>query len=83
MKEPKVQIAVNAQKEIAELLDDLDGLLKNPDVGASLTERGINTSLALCIASGLRAYLEGNKGQAADDLATAAEEIAARLAPKT
>jgi hypothetical protein len=78
-----MQVGVSAHKEIAEALDDLDGLLKNLDVGAWLTERGINTSLALCISAGLRAYLEGHKGQAAEDLATAAEEISARLATKT
>jgi hypothetical protein len=75
-----MQAGVDARKEIEQTLDDLDCLLKNPDVGAKLTERGINISLALCIAAGLRAYLEGKKGQAAEDLATAAEEISARLA---
>jgi hypothetical protein len=77
-----MQKASGAPKKIEQLLDEIDSLLKKPDVGATLTERGINTSLALCIASGLRAYLEGKKAQAAEDLGTAAEEIAARLAPE-
>jgi len=65
--------------ELAELLDELDSVLKHPEVDAHLTARGINTSLALLVADGLRAYLEGRKQEAADDLITAAEEIAARL----
>jgi hypothetical protein len=72
-------IAENADKELGELLDELDALLKNPDVGALLTSRGINTSLALLVADALRAYLKGNKREAAEDLSTAAEEIASRL----
>ena len=68
-----------AEKELDEVMDDLDALLKNPEVGALLTERGVNTSLAIVIADGLRSYLEGKKEEAADDLGTAAEEIAARL----
>jgi hypothetical protein len=69
----------NAGAELAQLLDELDSILKQPDVVAHLTARGINTSLALLVADGLRAYLEGRKKDAADDLGTAAEEIAARL----
>jgi hypothetical protein len=65
--------------ELEELLDDLDGVLKQPEIDAELTSRGINTSLALLVADGLRAYLQGRKKEAADDLSTAAEEIAARL----
>jgi len=73
-------IAESADKELSELLDELDALLKNPDVGELLTGRGINTSLALLVADALRAYLKGNKRDAAEDLSTAAEEISARLA---
>jgi hypothetical protein len=73
-------IAETADKELGELLDELDTLLKNPDVGALLTGRGINTSLALLVADALRAYLKGNKKEAAEDLSTAAEEISSRLA---
>lgn len=69
----------NAGEQLAELLDELDTILKQPDVDAHLTARGINTSLALLVADGLRAYLQGRKKEAADDLGTAAEEIAARL----
>ena len=71
--------AESGEKELAELMDELDALLKNPDVGAQLTARGINTSLALLVADALRAYLKGNKREAAEDLSTAAEEIASRL----
>ena len=69
----------NAGAELAELLDELDTVLKRPEIDAHLTARGINTSLALLVADGLKAYLEGRKKDAADDLGTAAEEIAARL----
>jgi hypothetical protein len=68
-----------ADKELDELMEELDALLKNPDVGARLTARGVNTSLALLVADALHAYLKGNKREAAEDLSTAAEEIAARL----
>jgi hypothetical protein len=73
-------MAESADKELDELMEELDTLLKNPDVGATLTARGINTSLALLVAEGLHASLKGNKREAAEDLSTAAEEIAARLA---
>jgi hypothetical protein len=62
-----------------DLLEELDELLKNPDLNASLNARGVNSSLALLVADALREYLQGNKAQAAEDLETAAEEIAARL----
>jgi hypothetical protein len=68
-----------AGDQLAELLDELDKVLKRPEVDAHLTSRGINTSLALLVADGLRAYVQGRKKDAADDLGTAAEEIAARL----
>jgi tripartite-type tricarboxylate transporter receptor subunit TctC len=66
--------------EIDELFDELDQLLKNPDVNAALAARGVNTSLAMVAADGLRAYLKGDKARAAEDLSTAAEEIASRHA---
>lgn len=72
-----------AMREMAELLTELDQLLKNPDLGADLADRGLNISLALVAASGLRAYLEGRKEEAAEDLGTAAEEIRTRLASRT
>jgi hypothetical protein len=73
-------IEANGDQDLVVLIDQIEDLLKDPGIGARLTSRGINASLALVAAQGLRAYLEGNKRQAADDLATAAEEIEARLA---
>jgi hypothetical protein len=70
-------------KELDEVLEDLVTLLKNPDVVSELTARGINTSLALVGAEGLQAYVHGDKTRAAEDLATVAEEIAARAATKS
>jgi hypothetical protein len=66
--------------ETFEVLADLDTLLKNPDVGAVLADRGVNISLALVAVEGLRAYLEGDKVRAAEEFATVAEEVASRLA---
>jgi len=72
-------VSENAEKELNEVLEELDTLLKNPDVVGVLTSRGINSSLALLIADALRSYLKGDKREASEDLATAAEEIATRL----
>jgi hypothetical protein len=66
--------------ELEDLFDELDTLLKNSEVGATLAGKGINISLAIVAADGLRAYLRGDKARAAEELATAAEEIGARLA---
>ncbi|WP_437336937.1 hypothetical protein [Sorangium sp. So ce394] len=66
--------------EVAAVFDDLETLLKNGDVIAALTARGINASLALLAADALRAYLAGRKAEAAEDFATVAEEIRGRLA---
>jgi len=74
MAEPK-----NASAEIEALFDELDQLLKNSDVGAELAEKGVNVSLALVAAEGLRAYLQGDKARAVEELGTAADEIASRL----
>lgn len=71
-------IRSRAMREIDEVLDDLDTLLKNNEVGAELAERGVNIALALTAAAGLRAYLHGDKGAAIEDLGTVLEEIAAR-----
>jgi flagellar motor protein MotB len=65
--------------ELSDLLGELETLLKNPDVGAALAARGVNVSLALVAADGLRAYLTGDKKVAAEDFDTVAEEIATRL----
>lgn len=69
-----------ALAELEDVFDELDVLLKNPEVGAALAESGVNVSLAMVAADGLRAYLQGNKVRAQEDLSTVAEEIAARLA---
>ena len=67
-------------REIDELFDDLDTLLKNGDVQTTLAGRRVNTSLAMLVADGLRAYLRGDKEKAMEDLSVAAEEIAQRYA---
>jgi hypothetical protein len=72
--------AKRVEAELEQLFDELDSLLKNADAGAALAERGINVSLAMTAADGLRAYLQGDKVRAAEELSTAAEEIASRLA---
>lgn len=65
--------------EIAAVFDDLETLLKNGDVIAALTERGVNASIALLAAHALRAYLTDRKAEAAEDFTTVAEEIRGRL----
>jgi hypothetical protein len=67
-------------EEIASLFDDIDSLLKNGDVVTVLTERGVNVSLAITAADGLRAYLKGEKARAAEDFSLVGEEITHRLA---
>jgi hypothetical protein len=69
-----------AQAELEDLFEELDQLLKNPDVGADLADRGVNVSLAMTLADGLRAYLQGDKEKALLELGTATDEIAARMA---
>jgi hypothetical protein len=66
--------------ELDDVFDDLDQLLKNPDVGAELAAQGVNSSLAMTLAYGLRAYVHGDKKQALLELGTATDEIAARMA---
>jgi len=65
--------------ELEDLLTELETLLKNPDLGSVLAERGVNVSLALVGTEGLRAYLGGDKERAAEEFDTLAEEIATRL----
>jgi hypothetical protein len=72
-------MARGAVNELEEVVDDLLTLLKNPDVGAALAERGVNASIALTIVHGLEGYVAGEKARAAEDLETAAEEIRARM----
>ncbi|HEY8040124.1 MAG TPA: hypothetical protein VIF15_10040 [Polyangiaceae bacterium] len=69
----------SAQDELDDVFQELDVLLKNPDLGAELAERGVNISLAMTLADGLRAYLHGDKEKALLELGTATDEIAARL----
>ena len=69
-----------AMRELGEVFEDLDALLKNPEVGAVLTERGVNVSLAIVAAEALVAYVEGDRERAAEEFDTVAEEIATRLA---
>ena len=69
-----------AMKELREVFEDLDTLLKHPDVGADLTSRGVNVSLAIVAAEALFAYVEGDRERAAEDFDTVAEEISTRLA---
>ena len=66
--------------EIDDVFEELEVLLKNPDVGAELADRGVNISLAMTLADGVRAYLHGDKEKALLELGTASDEIAARLA---
>jgi hypothetical protein len=68
-----------AMKEIEDVFEDLDSLLKNPEVGAELISNGVNTSLAIVAAEALKAYLAGEKARAAEDFGMVAEEISTRL----
>lgn len=73
------RLTVDGARELEAMLDEMVALLKNPDIVAALTGRGVNASLALLAVDGLAAYLTGEKQQAADDLRTVAEEIEGRL----
>lgn len=66
--------------ELDELFDALDSLLKRPDASSELASGGVNSSLAMTLADGLRAYVHGDKGTALLELGTATDEIAARMA---
>ncbi|HQY60339.1 MAG: hypothetical protein IPF92_04395 [Myxococcales bacterium] len=70
--------ALAALAPLEHAFSELERLLKDREVGCALAERGLNVSLALVACDGLRAYLDGHHARAAEDLATAAEEIAAR-----
>lgn len=72
---PKTPLA-----ELDELFDELDQLFKNPEISSALAEKGVNASLAMTLAYGLRAYIHGDKQQALLELNTATEEIATRMA---
>ena len=45
-----------------------------------MAQKGVNISLAMTLADGLRAYLQGNKEKALLDIGTATDEIVARMA---
>lgn len=68
-----------AMKELDDVFEDLDSLLKNPELGGELIARGVNTSLAIVAAEALKAYLTGEKARAAEDFEMVAEEISTRL----
>jgi len=65
---------------VLRLLRDVESLLKHPSVAMDLGRGGINASIAILAVQGLEAYLDGNLTRAQEDLATAAEEMAARRA---
>ena len=69
----------SAAAELEDVFEELDTLLKNPEVGAELSDRGVNISLAMTLADGVRAYLRGDKEKALLELGTATDEIAARM----
>jgi hypothetical protein len=73
-------VARSGVDELDDIFEELHTLLKNPDVGAELAERGVNISLAMTLADGLRAYVHGEKDKAILELGTATDEIAARMA---
>jgi predicted ABC-type transport system involved in lysophospholipase L1 biosynthesis ATPase subunit len=74
------EVDLDPSREIGAVLDDLEALLKNGEVIGVLSAKGVNASLALVAIDGIRRYLEGKKAEAAEDFATVAEEIRARLA---
>jgi hypothetical protein len=74
------EIDLDPVVEIGALLDDLEALLKNGEVIAALTGKGVNASIALVAVDGRRHYLQNKKGEAADDFGTVTEEIRGRLA---
>jgi hypothetical protein len=67
-----------AMREMEEVLDDLETLLKTNDLGVELSDRGVNVALALTAVAGLRSYIRGDKMEALSDLGTVVEEIASR-----
>jgi hypothetical protein len=73
-----VSESTRAERELHDLLGELDTLIKSTELGAVLDTRGVNVSLTLVIVEGLRAYLAGKKVEAAEELFTAAEEIRTR-----
>lgn len=64
---------------VARLLREIEALLKHQSVTVELGHRGVNASITLLAVQGILAYVEGNRTRAHEDLATASEEIRARL----
>lgn len=62
------------------LLEQLEAMLKDPERHEAFAAARVNTSIALLVVDGLRAYFTGDDAQAAEDLGAAAEEIEARRA---
>lgn len=71
-------MAESPSEALGRVFSELERLLKDPRVAEALAAKSVNISLALVACDGLRAYLEGHLGRAAEDLGTAAEEIASR-----
>jgi hypothetical protein len=69
-----------AVSTLVRLFRDAEALMKEPGLAGELARRGVNASIAILAVQGLTAYVEGRRSTAHDDLATAAEEIKARMA---
>lgn len=67
-----------AMRELEDVFEDLETLLKHNEVGAELAARKVNIALALTAVAGLRSYLKGDRMAALDDFGTVVEEIASR-----
>ncbi len=74
-----VSTSARITSEVDDVLGELETLLKHPEAGATFAERGVNISLALLLVDGVRAYLNGDRARAAEDLGDAAHEIASRM----
>jgi hypothetical protein len=71
--------ASSTDTTLSELFNQLELLLKSRTVGVELAARNVNASLALVAVQGLRSYLRGDRARAAEDFATVAEELFARM----
>ena len=71
--------AKRPSEELDDLLAAVETLLKSREAALELGAKRVNTSLALLAAQALRAFLTGSREQAAEDFATVAEELGARL----
>jgi hypothetical protein len=68
------------RQELDDVMAELETLLKNPELGAELADKGVNASLALVALDGLRAYLAGDRARAAEELGTFSDEVLGRIA---